>query len=131
MKRYTKKEVSIEDGKMFVLCNAHEEDCDNSCLYKTCEWDRKSLLRLREYENTGITPKQILEMDRLYTKKCQELAACRKKISEILKEIEEIGNIQFSNYTKPLIAVEDVIRIIHSHKENNEQIPGSEKPSQR
>lgn len=32
-----------------------------------------------------------------------------------LKEIKKIGNIQFSSWSKPLIAVEDVIKIIESH----------------
>lgn len=39
-------------------------------------------------------------------------------LDEILEEIEKIGNIQFLSYTKPLIAVEDVIRIIRSHMED-------------
>ena len=36
-------------------------------------------------------------------------------LEKILEEIEEIGNIQFQSYTKPLIAVEDVIKIIRKH----------------
>lgn len=38
-----------------------------------------------------------------------------QELDKILEEIEEIGNIQFQSYTKPLIAVEDVIKIIHKH----------------
>ena len=38
-----------------------------------------------------------------------------QELEKILEEIEEIGNIQFQSYTKPLIAVEDVIKIIHKH----------------
>ena len=36
-------------------------------------------------------------------------------LEKILEEIEERGNIQFSSYSKPLIAVDDVLKIIHSH----------------
>ena len=36
-------------------------------------------------------------------------------LEKILEELEERGNIQFSSYTKPLIAVQDVLKIIRSH----------------
>ena len=36
-------------------------------------------------------------------------------LEKIFEELEERGNIQFSSYSKPLIAVEDVLKIIHSH----------------
>ena len=38
-----------------------------------------------------------------------------QELKKILEEVEEIGNIQFASYTKPLIAVEDVIKIIRKH----------------
>lgn len=49
-------------------------------------------------------------------------------LEKILKEIEERGNIQFSSYTKPLIAVEDVLEIIRSHMD---EIPNCEGYSRR
>lgn len=39
-------------------------------------------------------------------------------LEKILEELEERGNIQFSSYTKPLIAVEDVLEIIRSHMDD-------------
>lgn len=36
------------------------------------------LERLQEYENTGLTPEQIIEMDKLYAEKCRELAKCKE-----------------------------------------------------
>lgn len=39
-------------------------------------------------------------------------------LEKILEEIEEHGNIQFSSYTKPLIAVEDVLKYIRSHMDD-------------
>lgn len=49
-----------------------------------------------------------------------------QELEKILEEIEEIGNIQFQSYTKPLIAVEDVIKIIHKHM-NDVWIPVEER----
>ncbi len=42
-------------------------------------------------------------------------------LEEIFEELEERGNIQFSSYTKPLIAVEDVLEIIRSHMDLEER----------
>ena len=46
------------------------------------EWARQILLSLAEtvadYEDTGLTPEQIREIDKLYTEKCQELAELKK-----------------------------------------------------
>lgn len=50
-----------------------------------------------------------------------------QELEKILEEIEEIGNIQFASYTKPLIAVEDVIKIIRKHM-NDGWIPIEEPP---
>lgn len=41
-------------------------------------------------------------------------------LERILQEIEAKGNIQFSSYTKPLIAVEDVVKIIRAHADDNQ-----------
>lgn len=47
-------------------------------------------------------------------------------LEKIFEELEERGNIQFSSYSKPLIAVEDVLKIIRSHmndEDNDGWIP--------
>lgn len=36
----------------------------------------------------------------------------RKPMDQIVKQLEAVGNIQFSSYTKPLITVEDAIEIV-------------------
>ena len=54
-------------------------------------------------------------------------------LEKILEELEERGNIQFSSYTKPLIAVEDVLEIIRSHMdevENDGWIPAEKNPKE-
>lgn len=47
-------------------------------------------------------------------------------MQELEKILEEMGNIQFASYTKPLIAVEDVIKIIRKHM-NDGWIPCEER----
>ena len=41
------------------------------------EW--QAVDRVAGYENTGLTSEQILEMDRLYTEKCREVAELRQR----------------------------------------------------
>lgn len=36
----------------------------------------------------------------------------RKPMERIVEQLEEMGNIKFSSFSKPLIAVEDVIEIV-------------------
>nr|DAJ98165.1 MAG TPA: Protein of unknown function (DUF551) [Caudoviricetes sp.] len=51
-------------------------------------------------------------------------------LEKIFEELEERGNIQFSSYSKPLIAVEDVLKIIRSHmddEDNDDWIPVEER----
>ena len=38
-----------------------------------------------------------------------------QELEKILEEIQTVGNIQFASYTKPLIAIEDVEKIIRKH----------------
>lgn len=64
-------------------CNGCGEQCEaagevcGACAIQKC-FDR-----LAEYENTGITPDQIQEIDRLYAEKCRELAECRKELQRV------------------------------------------------
>lgn len=47
----------------------------------------KSLQRLAEYEDTGLTPEQIREMDKLYAEKCRELEETKESAgANILKK---------------------------------------------
>lgn len=50
-------------------------------------------------------------------------------IEKIIERLEKIGNIQFSDFTKPLITVEDAIEIVKQEAElyNNGWIPCSER----
>ena len=44
--------------------------------------------RLKVYEDTGLTPEQMIEMDRLYAEKCEEVEGLKRKY-EINVELEE------------------------------------------
>lgn len=57
-------------------CKTMEErtvDC-SGCAINQC------FNRLGEYENTGLAPEQIIEMDKLYAEKCKELAELKKQM---------------------------------------------------
>lgn len=43
--------------------------------------------RLREYENLGVTPKQIVEIDHLYTEKCKEMNKLYKRFDEFCENV--------------------------------------------
>ncbi|MCM1245772.1 MAG: hypothetical protein NC293_09040 [Roseburia sp.] len=85
------KELMIEDGHiedgympkalcsigrdgMVDDCDSCSEYCENvagvcsDCAIKEC------FNRLAEYEKTGLTPQQIVEIDKLYQEKCEEVA---------------------------------------------------------
>ena len=44
--------------------------------------------RLASYEDLGLTPKQIREVDRLYAEKCREVAELKKELDEAQRFIE-------------------------------------------
>ena len=59
--------------------------------------------RLKAYENIGLTPKQLTEVDRLYAEKCRELADAQRssfsglemvKIWAKLKKLKEYQNLE-------------------------------------
>ena len=64
MKRLTKKGHLYTYDQVFrYICSLKIAQCLN---------------RLRQYEDTGLTPDQICEIDKLYAEKCREVAELRK-----------------------------------------------------
>ena len=51
MERLTKRESANVGGREYVLCNYKKEDCNDSCMYRRCKWDEKTLRKLKEYED--------------------------------------------------------------------------------
>ena len=55
-------------------CDTYSEHCkDKAGICSECEIN-ECFKRLAEYEKTGLDPQQIVEMDKLYQEKCEELA---------------------------------------------------------
>lgn len=69
MERLTIPDEPIDGGIKRALIDGREVRKYATTLY----W------RLKEYEDTGLTPEKIREMDRLYAEMCKELAEERKK----------------------------------------------------
>ena len=40
-----------------------------------------AMCKLHDYEKTGLSPEQIIEMDELYAEKCKEVAELEKKVA--------------------------------------------------
>jgi hypothetical protein len=51
MERLTSRGIAYVKGKQIVLCNHEESDCNDSCMYGRCEWNRKALEKLKAYED--------------------------------------------------------------------------------
>lgn len=101
MERLTRKKLGNTDGKEFVLCNRREDDCDDSCQYGTCEWSRKALLKLKEYEDLeeqGLLLKlpckvgqQVYEIYRFLDEGAWEIDVHKIK----LEDLDKIGKTVF------------------------------------
>lgn len=83
------KHISVDRDGGGIICS----NFCTSCGKADCEYIRKALFKLAEYENTGLTPKQMREIDRLYAEKCKELSEVGKKIEELSDEyLQEAQN---------------------------------------
>lgn len=59
------------------------EKCDR------CHFEKAVCEKLANYEETGLTPEQIREIDRLYEEKCREVAELRQRDTAVkVKPIE-------------------------------------------
>lgn len=57
-----------------------DEPCNSGgCTKNMCDFAVEVCDKLAAYEDTGLDPEQIREIDRLYSEKCRELAEERKK----------------------------------------------------
>lgn len=59
-------------------CDTDVEHCPNFDEYN-CPCLQDVLERLEKYEDIGLLPEQIKEIDKLYTEKCEELAKIQKE----------------------------------------------------
>jgi hypothetical protein len=99
MERLTQKNEA--GGYYYPEC-FREDKCGGMGTEKceTCDFSEKICQKLGQYEDTGLTPEQIREMDRLYREKCEELS--RRWIPKPYEEQEcesgaEISGKQMEN----------------------------------
>ena len=62
MERLTREETIVVRGKEMAACNYENDDCNDSCMYGRCRWQEKANMLLKEYEDTELTPEQIIEL---------------------------------------------------------------------
>lgn len=56
-----------------------EKPCEGEgCREDDCEFLDQVCDKLASYEDTGLTPDQIIQMDKLYQQKCEELARLKE-----------------------------------------------------
>ena len=74
------------------------------------------LKELDEYRKIGQTPEQLLEVDRLYTEKCREVAELRKQqptAYDVDKVIEKLESKARGEWGYPsVMEFEDVVNIV-------------------
>ncbi|MFR5738045.1 MAG: hypothetical protein ACLUEC_02535 [Coprococcus sp.] len=69
MSRLTRKETIIIRGNETAACNYENNECNDSCRYGICEWQEKANMRLKKYEDTGLTPEQVQQLKERDTEK--------------------------------------------------------------
>ncbi len=78
-----------EYGDTYYPYCLREDTCDglgwHDC--NSCEFISQVCSRLADFEDIGLTPEQLREVDKLYTEKCEELAKCKKQ----LEKFEQLG----------------------------------------
>lgn len=73
MKRLTKKETIVIRGREMAACNYENDECNDQCRYRTCRWQEKANMILKNYEDTGLSPEQVMELkERDTVKECKQ-----------------------------------------------------------
>lgn len=72
-----------------MICRYDDcETCEEYCPHMNqdnCPCLQEVLEKLAAYEDIGLTPEQLIEVDRLYAEKCKELTELEKRVSLELK----------------------------------------------
>ena len=71
--------------KKCVDCPEYSDCCGNL----QCNEVDNCLKRLKAYEDTGLTPEQMLEIDQMYRKKCEEIKLIEKQLIQCKEALEE------------------------------------------
>lgn len=68
------------------------EKCKNyECDF--CSAQIKAFGRLAQYEDIGLTPEQLLQIDSMYTDRCKEIAELEKKLKGKMTNHERLAEI--------------------------------------
>lgn len=62
-----------------VLVKEKRGEKETKVLFEEIDDGYHAMCVLKNYEDTGLTPEQIREIDRLYTEKCREVAELRQR----------------------------------------------------
>lgn len=72
------------DGEHAYYKKCFKEPClGNGCKVEGCELEYEGCRLLARYEETGLTPYEIREIDRLYLKKCEEVNRLKGALENI------------------------------------------------
>ena len=73
MERLTRKETIVVRGKEMASCDYENDECNDQCRYGTCRWQEKATMLLKNYEDTGLSPEQVMELkERDTEKECEQ-----------------------------------------------------------
>ena len=77
-------EAEHVEGVEYEIKEAGHRSCKEICKKHFCTDCpiQKTVDKLAEYENTKLTPEQIIQIDTLYAEKCEELAAVKKELTK-------------------------------------------------
>ena len=87
-----------------------------------CEKLYGCLYKLMEYEDTGLSPKKIYEIDRLYSEKCRELAETKG----ILKNTDEF-EVRLNDYAVLKVNITDQMRKDYEQCKKDAELPDDER----
>lgn len=60
MERLTREKTITVRGIEKAVCNHENDDCNDNCMYGRCRWQEKANMLLKEYEDTGLLPAEIM-----------------------------------------------------------------------
>ncbi len=69
-----------------VLVKEKRGEKETKVLFEEIDDGYHAMCVLKNYEDTGLTPEQIREIDRLYTEKCREVDELQQRDTAILPE---------------------------------------------
>ena len=75
------KRITEEINGVYI-CNGREEDCSVNKCDVYCPAMQQMIKRLGEYEDLGITPDQVRQMNKEFTRASKELADYKKSVDQ-------------------------------------------------